>query len=64
MLKRWKKLQTRYDVLKAKPSLNDDEKKQLANLKRRLSGNHNPSNIYNGVLKSHLGYGIRGAIWY
>ena len=64
MLERWKKLQTSYDGLKGKPSLTAGEKKQLANLNRQLSGNHNPSNIYNGVLKSHLGYGIRGAIWY
>ncbi len=64
MLERWGAMQTSYDVLKAKPSLEDGEKKQLAGFQRQLSGNHNPSNIYNGVLKSHLGYGIRGAIWY
>jgi sialate O-acetylesterase len=64
MLERWAATQASADALAAKPSLNDAEKKQLANLKRRLSGNQNPSNIYNGVLKSHLGYGIRGAIWY
>lgn len=64
MLERWKTMQNTYEVLQAKPLLNDAEKKQLANLKRQLSGNHNPSNIYNGVLKSHIGYGIRGAIWY
>lgn len=29
-----------------------------------LTGNHRPSNIYNGVLKPTIGYGIRGAIWY
>ena len=29
-----------------------------------MKGNHRPANIYNGVLKSHLGYGIKGAIWY
>ncbi len=33
-------------------------------MQNRLRGNHRPANIYNGVLKSHLGYGIRGAIWY
>lgn len=27
-------------------------------------GNHRPANIYNGVLKPTIGYGIRGAIWY
>ncbi|HLQ43220.1 MAG TPA: sialate O-acetylesterase, partial [Planctomycetaceae bacterium] len=30
----------------------------------QMKGNARPANIYNGVLKSHLGYGIRGAIWY
>ena len=64
MLERWNAMQNSYAALKAKSSLNDAEKKQLAGLQRQLSGNHNPSNIYNGVLKSHLGYGIRGAIWY
>ena len=29
-----------------------------------LRGNERPGNIYNGVLKPTIGYGIRGAIWY
>ncbi len=29
-----------------------------------LTGNHRPSNIYNGVLKPTIGYGIKGVIWY
>ncbi len=29
-----------------------------------LTGNQRPANIYNGVLKPTIGYGIRGAIWY
>ena len=29
-----------------------------------MRGNHRPSNIYNGVLKPTIGYGLRGAIWY
>jgi sialate O-acetylesterase len=29
-----------------------------------LAGNQRPGNIYNGVLKPTIGYGIRGAIWY
>ncbi len=28
------------------------------------NGNQQPANIYNGVLKPTIGYGIRGAIWY
>ena len=31
---------------------------------RMLTGNQRPSNIYNGVLKPTIGYGIRGTIWY
>ncbi|MCA9233796.1 MAG: sialate O-acetylesterase, partial [Planctomycetales bacterium] len=42
----------------------DKEKEQRDSLARLVKGNHRPANIYNGVLKSHLGYGIRGAIWY
>src|SRR5262245_50546321 len=29
-----------------------------------LAGNARPGNIYNGVLKPTIGYGIRGVIWY
>jgi len=29
-----------------------------------LTGQHRPANLYNGVLKPTIGYGIRGAIWY
>src|SRR4051812_30511174 len=29
-----------------------------------LSGNARPGNIYNGVLKPTIGYGMKGAIWY
>ncbi len=29
-----------------------------------LEGQHRPANLYNGMLRPLLGYGIRGAIWY
>jgi len=29
-----------------------------------LVGQHRPGNLYNGVLKPTIGYGIKGAIWY
>ena len=29
-----------------------------------MGGNSRPGNIYNGVLKPTIGYGIKGAIWY
>jgi sialate O-acetylesterase len=57
---RWVALETSLAELKKKETLTDDEKRALGN----LTGNSRPSNIYNGVLVSHLGYGIRGAIWY
>lgn len=64
LLERWDSMKSQADVLAAKATPTEDEKKQLGQLKGQLAGNHNPANIYNGVLKSHLGYGIRGAIWY
>ena len=41
--------------------ISEEESKKLKDLQNRLRGNHRPANIYNGVLKSHIGYGIRGA---
>jgi sialate O-acetylesterase len=40
-----------------------DEKTQAGNA-GLMAGNFRPGNIYNGVLKPTIGYGIRGAIWY
>ncbi len=44
------------------------EKKSLPKPPRKprnpLTGQHRPANLYNGVLKPIIGYGIRGAIWY
>lgn len=64
LLQRWQETQQQYEALANKQELSDGEKRHLENLRRQMSGNHRPANIYNGVLKSHLGYGIRGAIWY
>ena len=63
-LERWQGIEEQVELLATKAGLAEPEKKRLANLRRQLSGNHRPANIYNGVLKSHLGYGIQGAIWY
>ena len=63
-LERWLDLVTKYQALSAQDSLSEEQKKRLQRLKRKMYGNQRPANIYNGVLKSHLGYGIRGAIWY
>jgi sialate O-acetylesterase len=63
----------RRDVLAAderyKPLLarwEEMEKKSVEdkNLEGQMRGNARPANIYNGVLKPTIGYGIRGAIWY
>jgi sialate O-acetylesterase len=35
-----------------------------ANPEGNMRGNQRPANIYNGVLKPTIGYGIRGVIWY
>ena len=32
--------------------------------RNQLTGQHRPSNLYNGVLKPIMGYGMKGAIWY
>jgi len=64
LLDRWVLMEKTFDDLSKKSNLTEDEKKQLAGLQGQMGGNHRPANIYNGVLKSHLGYGIRGAIWY
>lgn len=64
LMKRWSQMEDRYAELSERGDLNEEQKKALANLSRQMSGNHRPGNIYNGVLKSHLGYGIRGTIWY
>ncbi|MEO6811839.1 MAG: sialate O-acetylesterase [Isosphaeraceae bacterium] len=38
--------------------------RQPGNPSGSMTGNARPGNIYNGVLKPTIGYGIRGAIWY
>lgn len=64
LLNRWIKDEKRFEELNAKTDRSDAETKELTNLRNQMNGNHRPGNIYNGVLKSHIGYGIRGAIWY
>ncbi len=64
LMERWQGMESQFEALSAKAERTDEEKKTFENLKRQMTGNQRPANIYNGVLKSHLGYGIRGAIWY
>ena len=63
-LDRWKDIEAKYASLSAKDNLSEADEKQATELRLQLEGNQRPANIYNGVLKSHLGYGIKGAIWY
>ncbi|GIW99640.1 MAG: 9-O-acetylesterase [Pirellulaceae bacterium] len=63
-LERWQQMEAEYEQLANRDNLSDEEARRLRSLERQMGGNHRPGNIYNGVLKSHLGYGIRGAIWY
>jgi sialate O-acetylesterase len=77
LLKHWEKLEADYPKAKAefeaKRAERDAAKKTGAEGKRTprfqnpdelMKGNSRPGNIYNGVLKPTIGYGIRGAIWY
>jgi sialate O-acetylesterase len=64
LLKRWSGLEERFAALSAKTDRNEAENKELNGLQGQMRGNARPGNIYNGVLKSHIGYGIKGAIWY
>lgn len=64
LMERWILNEKTFAELSKKSDLTEDQKKQLAGLQNQMRGNARPGNIYNGVLQSHLGYGIRGAIWY
>jgi sialate O-acetylesterase len=73
LLAKWEETEKKLaDMEKVSATANDsnskkqeeDRNKALQALRQSLAGNQNPGNIYNGVLKSHIGYGIRGAIWY
>ncbi len=64
LLERWNKDASEMEALQAKTDRTEADEKRLRDLTRNLTGNHRPANIFNGVLSSHLGYGIRGAIWY
>jgi sialate O-acetylesterase len=64
LMDRWTDMEKTFATLSAKSDPTEEDKKQINNLRGQMGGNHRPANIYNGVLKSHLGYGIKGAIWY
>ncbi len=68
----WDKIKASYDKKLADWQVKYKEaKKKGAKLPNRpraprnvLAGQHRPGNLYAGVLKPTIGYGIRGAIWY
>jgi sialate O-acetylesterase len=68
MLKRWEKLEKDFADWKTVADKAKAEGKQPPrapnNLENQMRGNSRPGNIYNGVLKPTIGYGIRGVIWY
>ena len=60
----WKKREARYEELTSKSAPSEEEQAEIKKLKPLIDGNARPGNIYNGVLKSHLGYGMKGVVWY
>jgi sialate O-acetylesterase len=79
LLARWEQIEKNYPQAKADYPAKLEEWKaavakakadgkpapqQPANPDGLMNGNHRPANIYNGVLKPTIGYGMRGAIWY
>ncbi len=65
LMDRWVRWETRLPELVAKGNdLSKEEKDELKQIQSLMGGNARPGNIYNGVLKTHIGYGIKGAIWY
>ena len=73
LLERWEKIEKNYAEAKAETSEGRGREGQgrgqasrqaAQNPDGQMRGNARPGNIYNGVLKPTIGYGIRGAIWY
>lgn len=64
--KEWENKLTAYKaaVEKAKAEGTQPPPFPQGNPAQTLTGNQRISNIYNGVLKPTIGYGIKGAIWY
>ncbi len=55
---KYKELMERWVAMEKKAESGDNGSKN------QMHGNARPGNIYNGVLKPTIGYGIKGAIWY
>ena len=55
----WKEREDRYEADEG-----GDDDRARRDLEGQMRGNARPGNIYNGVLKPTIGYGIKGVIWY
>jgi sialate O-acetylesterase len=73
LLEKWANTEASYDHNKALAVFQERQQKWIdggkkGNAPRRprnpLAGQHRPANLYNGVLRPIIGYGIRGSIWY
>lgn len=70
LMESWQQREKAYEEEKAERSRGANEPKKgqgrrpPGGLAAQMSGNARPGNIYNGVLKPTIGYGIRGVIWY
>ena len=65
LIDRWVGMEKAYEAEKAGDAPKTAaKKKDGGGLAGQMSGNARPGNIYNGVLKPTIGYGIKGAIWY
>ena len=63
LLDRWEQIE-RPRLADPDRSSREGGQRQAGRIRGMLTGNARPGNIYNGVLKPTIGYGIRGAIWY
>ncbi len=64
LMQRWQEAEEQWNALNALETRDAQQQRTLEQLSRQMAGQHRPANIFHGVLESHLGYGIRGAIWY
>lgn len=64
LMQRWQEAEAQWETLSGLEARNADQQRTLEQLSRQMVAQHRPANIYHGVLESHLGYGIRGVIWY
>jgi sialate O-acetylesterase len=50
--------------LEAKGQMSAAEQTKARTLRTDVNGDDRPANAWNGIVASHAGYGIRGALWY